>query len=179
MASKNTAVFGIYSDRVSVEEGVEHGQLRRLAGEHGLDGELEQRAPAARDQVAARPALEGLAVPQDQGLPLIGDPDRTHVARVDARSVERELRAGLDGGPDLVWVVLHPTRTRVVLRDLAVSLAAHFAIGARYSGNTIALYINGIEIGAPMTDSAFTTGGMALCTTGVTTYRAWQVYAAS
>jgi serine/threonine protein kinase len=62
---------------------------------------------------------------------------------------------------------------------IPATLAQHFAIGARYSGNTIALYINGIQIGAPVTDSAYTTGGMALCTTGVTTYRAWQVYAAS
>jgi hypothetical protein len=61
---------------------------------------------------------------------------------------------------------------------IPATLAQHFAIGARYSGNTIALYINGVQIGAPVTDSAYTTGGMALCTTGVTTYRAWQVYAA-
>jgi hypothetical protein len=62
---------------------------------------------------------------------------------------------------------------------LPATLAQHFAIGARYSGNTISLYINGVQIGAPVTDSAYSTGGMALCTTGVTTYRAWQVYNAS
>ena len=62
---------------------------------------------------------------------------------------------------------------------IPTTLAQHFAIGARYSGNSIALYINGVQIGEPVTDSAYTTGGMALCTTGVTTYRAWQVYAAS
>jgi serine/threonine protein kinase len=62
---------------------------------------------------------------------------------------------------------------------IPATLAQHFAIGARYSGTTIALYINGVQIGAPVTDSAYATGGMALCTTGVTTYRAWQVYAAS
>jgi serine/threonine protein kinase len=59
------------------------------------------------------------------------------------------------------------------------TLAQHFAIGARYSGNTSTLYINGVQIGEPVTDSAYATGGMALCATGVTTYRAWQVYAAS
>jgi len=62
---------------------------------------------------------------------------------------------------------------------IPATLAQHFAIGARYSGNTIALYINGVQIGEPVTDSTYATGGMALCTTGVTTYRAWQVYAAS
>jgi serine/threonine protein kinase len=62
---------------------------------------------------------------------------------------------------------------------IPATLAQHFAIGARYSGNTITLYINGVQIGEPVTDSAYATGGMALCTTGVTTYRAWQVYAAS
>ena len=62
---------------------------------------------------------------------------------------------------------------------IPATLAQHFAIGARYSGNSIALYINGVQIGEPVTDSAYTTGGMALCSTGVTTYRAWQVYAAS
>ena len=36
-----------------------------------------------------RDRLEGLAVPQDKGFPLIGDPDRTHVARAGVRSVER------------------------------------------------------------------------------------------
>jgi len=62
---------------------------------------------------------------------------------------------------------------------IPTTLAQHFAIGARYSGNTITLYVNGVQIGEPVTDSAYATGGMALCTTGVTTYRAWQVYAAS
>jgi serine/threonine protein kinase len=62
---------------------------------------------------------------------------------------------------------------------IPATLAQHFAIGARYSGNTLALYINGIQIGAPISDATYTTGGMALCATGVTTYRAWQVYAAS
>jgi hypothetical protein len=62
---------------------------------------------------------------------------------------------------------------------IPATLAQHFAVGARYSGNTISLYLNGVQIGAPVTDSAFTTGGMALCATGATTYRAWQVYAAS
>jgi hypothetical protein len=62
---------------------------------------------------------------------------------------------------------------------IPATLAQHFAVGARYSGNTISLYINGVQIGASLTDSAFSTGGMALCSTGATTYRAWQVYAAS
>jgi serine/threonine protein kinase len=62
---------------------------------------------------------------------------------------------------------------------IPATLAPHFAIGARYNGNTITVYINGVQIGAPVTDSAFSSGGMALCATGVTTYRAYQVYAAS
>jgi serine/threonine-protein kinase len=69
--------------------------------------------------------------------------------------------------------------TTIASGTIPATLAQHFAIGARYSGTTIALYINGVQIGAPVTDSAFSTGGMSLCTTGVTTYRAYQVYAAS
>jgi hypothetical protein len=33
----------------------------------------------------------------------------------------------LDGGPDLIGVVLDPTRPRVVLRDLGVAAAADLA----------------------------------------------------
>jgi serine/threonine protein kinase len=62
---------------------------------------------------------------------------------------------------------------------IPATLAQHFAIGARYNGTSITLYINGVQIGEPVTDTTYTTGGMALCSTGVTTYRAWQVYAAS
>jgi len=54
-------------------------------------------------------------------------------------------------------------------------LAAHFALGATYKGGTITLYINGVQIVAPISDATFTQGWMGLCTTGVTTFKFAQM----
>jgi len=47
-----------------------------------------------------------------------------------ARRFQRAARADLDGGPDLVGIVLHPSRMRVVLGDLLVTLAPHLTVEA-------------------------------------------------
>src|SRR5205807_2582665 len=75
-----------------------------------------------------RDGFEGATVPQDEGLALVGDPDRRDVHWFRIRGVQRTLGAGLHRGPDLVGVVLDPAWSRVVLRDLLVTLAAYVAV---------------------------------------------------
>ena len=64
----------------------------------------------------------GGAVPGDHRLPLVGDPDRDDVGRVDAGDDVDER--GLRRGPDLVRVVFDPCRTWEVLGELAVGEGA-------------------------------------------------------
>src|SRR4029077_13665758 len=71
--------------------------------------------------------LQRLTVPEDERLALVGDPDRADVGVVRARGLQRLLRARLHRLPDLGRVVLDPTWSRKVLRDLVVALAAHLA----------------------------------------------------
>ena len=52
---------------------------------------------------------------------------------------------------------------------LSATPAAHFAIGVLYKGSQITPYVNGIAL-PTVTDATYTTGWMALCTTGETTY---------
>ena len=70
------------------------------------------------------------SVPQDERLALVGDADRFHVAGFGARRFQRAARADLDGGPDFVGIVLDPSRMRVVLGDLLVTLAPHLTVEA-------------------------------------------------
>ena len=49
------------------------------------------------------------------------------------------------------------------------TLAAHFEVGVLYKGSQITPYINGIAL-PTVTDTSYTSGWMALCTTGETTY---------
>jgi len=63
------------------------------------------------------------------------------------------------------------TATNLMPTDGTLSgpLAAHFEVGVLYQGNQITPYINGIKL-PTVTDTSFTNGWMALCTTGETTY---------
>src|SRR5437660_1080825 len=79
--------------------------------------------------------LERSAIPHHERLALVGDAHRTDIARACARRIERALCAHLDRRPDLVRVVLHPSRTRVVLGDLLVTLAANLAIESDGDGS--------------------------------------------
>ncbi len=59
--------------------------------------------------------------------------------------------------------------------SLGGKLAQHFAISVLYQGSQMTLYINGVKLAAP-TDATYSTGWIALCTTGQTTFSKAQVY---
>lgn len=63
------------------------------------------------------------------------------------------------------------TATNLMPTDGTLSgpLAAHFEVGVLYKGSQITPYINGIALPS-VTDTSYTSGWMALCTTGETTY---------
>ena len=57
------------------------------------------------------------AIPQDGRLALIRDTDRSDIARASADLGEYGIHRGTLAGPDLLRVVLDPTRLREVLRE--------------------------------------------------------------
>lgn len=60
--------------------------------------------------------------------------------------------------------------------SLPAAPAADFAMGVLVQGNQITLYVNGQPLGAPMSDTTYTSGWIAICTTGDTIFRDVQVY---
>ena len=76
--------------------------------------------PVLPDDGAPRGA-QGLAVPQDDRLALIGDPERRRSISLGAEGVECLLHCGQSCGPDLVRVVLDPAFAGEVLRELRVA----------------------------------------------------------
>ena len=71
--------------------------------------------------------LARFLIPDDGRLPLVGDADGGDVLRPGADLVHgREGHAQL-GGPDLVGIVLHPARLRVILGKLLLRDAADLA----------------------------------------------------
>ena len=64
--------------------------------------------------------LAAAPVPQQCGFALVGDADRAHVGRRDARLGERVARGGELRRPDLARVVLDPARLRINLAKLAL-----------------------------------------------------------
>jgi hypothetical protein len=66
----------------------------------------------------------GRAVPQCRRLALIGDADRSQIARRDTRILQRALRRFELRAPDIVGIVLDPARLGKVLRKLALVDAA-------------------------------------------------------
>ena len=78
--------------------------------------------------------LPGVGVPHDGGLALVGDADGGDVVAVDA-----DLRDGLGHhrrlrAPDLVGVVLHPSRMRENLREFMLRHAAYVALMVEHYG---------------------------------------------
>jgi len=67
-------------------------------------------------------------VPEDERLALVGDPHRPDVRCGRAGGLQCVAGRAQHGLPDLLRVVLDPTRPRVVLGDLPVALAAWFTI---------------------------------------------------
>ena len=66
---------------------------------------------------------QGVTLPQQRGLALVGDADAAHRVGTHPRVVER-VAAGIHGrAPDLVGVVLDPSGLREVLGELVVAAA--------------------------------------------------------
>jgi hypothetical protein len=63
----------------------------------------------------------GLPVPEDGGLPLVGDADGGKVVGVNARLGNDLHHHGVLGGPDLHSVVLHPTLMGIKLGEFLLT----------------------------------------------------------
>src|SRR3989449_6381512 len=63
----------------------------------------------------------GGTVPDGRRLALVGDADGGDVVAGDAGRLQRLGRGPLDRRPEILGVVLHPARPRIVLRDLGVA----------------------------------------------------------
>ncbi len=90
-----------------------------------------RRAPVLPDD---RPVhrLQRLPVPEDDRLPLVGDPEGPHLgARGRFQSLARHLPGHL---PDLERVVLHPTRPGEVLREFRVCAAEDAPVLPHHEG---------------------------------------------
>ena len=72
--------------------------------------------------------LAGVRVPGDDGLALVGDPDRVEAPGVGPGVGERVRRDPPGDVPDLVRVVLDPARAREVLAELAVGASPDPAV---------------------------------------------------
>ncbi len=118
--------FGLGSREVRVED-----QAGSFPDETEVAGRGEFVAPLGgttilpHDRVAVRRA--GRSVPGEDGFALVGDSDGRHV--VDAHGADHLVQGVAGGGPDLVGVVLDPTRLRVVLRELAIRTRSGPAVG--------------------------------------------------
>jgi hypothetical protein len=120
------------------EVGVDHqpGDLADTALMPGLSqpGAVRRCAPVLPDD-GAREGLERATVPDDEGLALVGDSDRAHIARPGAGGCEGLTGCSLNRRPDLLGVVLDPTGLRIVLGDLAVPLAPDLSIESDCDGS--------------------------------------------
>src|SRR5262245_64091851 len=67
--------------------------------------------------------LSGAPIPDDRRLALVRDAERGDVARPHAGPPARLAEHAERDAPDLLRVVLHPSRARVVLAELGVSTA--------------------------------------------------------
>src|SRR5205085_10086259 len=65
--------------------------------------------------------LERVAIPDQRGLALVRDADRSAVAGADSGAVERGTRGDQGCLPDLAWIMLDPTGSGEVLLELAIT----------------------------------------------------------
>ena len=103
-----------------------------------VPGALEGAARLRRAPVLPHDgAVDGPArapIPDDAGLALVGDADGGDVACLQLRSCER-LAGRFDGrAPDVLGIVLHPARGRIVLGELALREPQDAQIGAEHDG---------------------------------------------
>ena len=85
------------------------------------------RTPALPyDRVVNR--LSRVSIPYDHGFPLIGDADRGDLRRVYPGHGHRLHRHRQLGSPDLIRLMLYPTRVRVDLTKLPLRLTNHASV---------------------------------------------------
>ena len=125
--------------------------LQLGGGEVGIDQQagflLDQRGMAIGPQLGANglgaavlpdqgvvDGLPGLAVPDDGGLALVGDPQAGDLAGADAGGLQGLLRGGQLRAPDLHRVVFHMAGARVDLRQLALRLGHDGALAVKHNG---------------------------------------------
>src|SRR6266446_5013800 len=130
-----TRVGGLVEDPRDLRPGEIGVQHQARAGPHHRLVTLGPQPVADGGGAAALPddgAMErraGGAVPDDRRLALVGDADGGEVVSGDARRAQRLPRRALDGRPEVLGIVLHPARPRIVLRDFRVAARAHGAFG--------------------------------------------------
>ena len=69
--------------------------------------------------------LAGLAVPDDDGLALVGDAERRDIGRPDPGLANRGATGGDDGAPDFLGIMLDPAGLRKILRQFLLRDADH------------------------------------------------------
>src|ERR1700674_613724 len=115
------------------EVGIEH-EAGDLADADLMPGLTQTRAIGCGATVlphdGAGQWFERAAVPNDEGLALVGDADGADVARVGSRIGKGAFGRVLHRVPDFLGVVLDPAWLRIVLGDLAVSASSHLAVHA-------------------------------------------------
>src|SRR5215203_5279413 len=104
-----------------------------LVGDHLVVALLTKLAAEGRaspvlpdDGVVDR--LAGLPIPNDDGLALVGDPDRRYVLRRRPGVIERLPHDRQGDLPDLVGVVLDPAGPGIMLRELLLGLSHRRAV---------------------------------------------------
>jgi len=111
------------------EVGIEH-QARARSHVVLVAGVLEARAqvggPAVLPHDGAMHGLEGLAIPEHDGLTLVGDADGLHLRL--RRSLESAAGHAPSDFPDLQGVVLDPPRMGKILGEFRVGAAEDTAI---------------------------------------------------
>ncbi len=114
---ENPSYFG--AREVGVEQQARlapHLGLAALAPQSLADGGV---LPALPDDRGVH-RLPRRAIPQDRGLPLVGDADRLEFAGRHVRSPQGLTHDAKARVPDLVGLLLHPARLRKLRRDLGV-----------------------------------------------------------
>jgi hypothetical protein len=110
------------------------GQEARPLLDHGLSAVPSElitgrRGPPVLPDDGVAHGLAAVAVPEDRSLSLVRDADGGHVARAEPGEGERLRGHSALGCPDLVRILLHPTRLRVDLADLPLRHGVRDAVG--------------------------------------------------
>src|SRR5581483_8957028 len=83
--------------------------------------------PAALPNDGPVDGFTGLSVPEDRGLPLIGDADARDLGPLSTRGPQGPSARFLDRGPYLLGVMLNPAGFREILGEFLVGAADYLA----------------------------------------------------